>query len=218
MPRKLLFCTDTLPYHITARVDNREEFYLSLPMMWKVVGSECLSLRVTFGIEFQVLVLMPNHLHMILTVPEPNLGHAMNVFMSNVTRESNRVARRSGHLFGGPYHWSLIDSSLYFGHALKYVYRNPVRAKICEKVEDYAYSTLHGLLGRSHLPFPIHFTRVGMEVGLPSDRPEQLLEWLNTPFAMEAEQLIQMGLRKRVFKEILCRKDRRPYEPLRQLI
>jgi hypothetical protein len=121
-------------------------------------------------------------------------------------------------VLGGPYHWSLIGNSRYFGHALKYVYRNPVRAKICQRVEDYPYSSLHGLLGRSQLLFPIHYTRVGMELALPSMDAFEQLYWLNQPFPVEVQELIQKGLRRKIFENIMDRKTGRQSEPLRQLI
>jgi hypothetical protein len=161
--------------------------------------------------------MMPNHFHMLITVPEYDLGQVMNIFMSYVTRTSNLFSERSGHLFGRRYYWSLINSSRYFGHAYKYVYRNPVRAGLCEHVEDYPFSTLQGTLGMRHLPFPLHYTRVGMELALPSDEAHEQLQWLNLPFSSEAEVLIQKALRKRVFDSIIDRKTRKPIELLEQL-
>ena len=218
MPRKKLQRTDFLPYHVTARANNREEFHLPLSRFWDLLGSECLNLALLYEVEIHALVLMPNHFHMILTVPQYDLGKIMSVFMSSVTRTANRLSGSSGHVFGGPYHWSLISSSRYFGHALKYVYRNPVRAKLCQRVEDYSCSTLHGLLGNSRLHFPLYLTRVGMELALPSAEASEQIEWMNNPFTTEAETLIQKGLRKKVFDTIIDRKTRKPFEPLNQLL
>jgi hypothetical protein len=161
---------------------------------------------------------MPNHIHMLMTVPKHDLGQVMNVFISSVTRLSNLNSGRSGHLFGGPYHQSLIKNSRYFGHAFKYVYRNPVKAQICERVEQYPYSTLQGSLGSVHLPFPLFFTKVGMELALPSSESHEQLEWLNKPFPKEAEALIQKGLRRRVFDIVMDRKTRQPSQILTQLL
>jgi putative transposase len=218
MPRKLLEKTDVFPYHVTGRTNNREVFGLSMDTGWDIFGSECLTMNLISGIEIHAFVLMPNHFHMLITVPELDLGTVMRDFMSNVTRVHNRTAKRSGHLFGGPYHWSLIHSARYFGHAYKYVYRNPIKAGLCTRVEDYPYSTLFGQLGSAFLPFPIYFTRLGMEARLPSSEPFENLEWLNRPFSDEADRLIQKGLRKKVFEGLIHRKTRTPYEPLERLL
>ncbi len=218
MPRKLLQRTDTLPYHVTARANNRENFHLPLQHFWKILGNEGLNLSIVHEVEVHALVLMPNHFHMLLTVPQYDLGKVMNTLMCSIVRSSNLKTGRTGHIFGGPYHWSLINSSRYFGHALKYVYRNPVKAGLCTHVEDYPFSTLNGLVGQSHLPFPIHYTRVGMELALPSVEAFEQLNWLNQPFPKEAETLIQKGLRKKIFKGAIDLKTRTPMSPLDHLL
>jgi len=218
MPRKHLLKSVQLPYHVSARANNREDFPIDKEQLWKIIGNECLLLHLLYGVELHSFVLMSNHFHTIMTVPEHDLGIVMNHFMWSVSRRVNLISGRSGHVFGGPYYWSLINNSRYFGHVLKYVYRNPVRAKIVGNVEDYPYSTLQGLLGFAHLPFPIHYTRIGMELSLPSDESSQQLEWLNTPFPKEAETLIQKGLRRRLFQDIIDPQTRKPSELFMALI
>jgi putative transposase len=218
MPRKPLVRTKLLPYHVTARANNREEFQSGPGRMWELLESECLAAGLTLGAEFHAVVLMPNHLHILLTVPEHDLGIVMNAFISNLAREYNKRTGRSGHLFGAPYHWSLVASTRYYRHVFKYVYRNPVRAGLSPTVEDYPYSSLHGLLGRAPLRFPVHLTKLGLEVGFPSLEPVELLDWLNRPFPKEVEALIQQGLRKRMFDELMDRTTRRTPEILLGLL
>lgn len=217
MPRKILVRSNQLPYHVTARVNNREAFHVSLPQMWNIIGNECLNLQLVYGVEFHSVVMMPNHFHMLLTVPEHDLGQVMNVFMSYVTRSSHLISGRSGRLFGSRYYWSLINSSRYFGHAYKYVYRNPVKGRLCDRVEEYPFSTLQGMLGETHLQFPLCFTKVAMELAFPSEDTFEQLDWLNRPFSKEVEALIQKGLRRKYFDTIMDRKTRRPLEILESL-
>jgi len=211
MPRKLLYRTDWNPYHVTARVNNRELFPIPLNEQWGVFSDECLRLQNLLEVEFHAFVMMPNHIHILLTVPDPqcDLGKAMSLFLSSATLRTNKESGRSGHLFGGPYHQSVIHSSRYFYHALKYVYRNPVKGGLCEKVEDYKFSTFTGLFGLTSLPFPIHYTRSGMEIHFPTTEPDGWVDWLNRPFEKEMESRIQMGLRKKTFGPELNRKTRR---------
>jgi putative transposase len=218
MARRLLRRNNQLPYHVTARANNREAFPLDLWRLWEIFGEEGLALHILFGAEVHALVLMPNHFHLLVTVPEGDLGKAMNSLMRSVAQRTNLRTGRSGHVFGGPYRWSLIGSTCYFRHALKYVYRNPVKAGLCSVVEEYPFSTLYGLLGNAHLPFPISFTRVGMELALPHENPIEQLGWLNRPFPQEAEKLIQAGLRKARFEALKNRQTRRPHVILNTLI
>lgn len=124
----------------------------------------------------------------------------MNPFMRNITKDIHGITGLCGHVFGGPYHWTHINNSHYYNTVLKYVYRNPVRARLCQKVENYRFSTYSGLVGNSPLPFPISYTRAGMERRLPSIEPHKWMEWLNRPFASETENHIRFALKKTVFK------------------
>lgn len=121
-------------------------------------------------------------------------------FMRSITRTLNLESGRSGRVFGSRYHWTLIDSEIYFAHALKYAYRNPVRAGICQRVEEYPYSTLHGLLGCRRLGFPIDFPfQLDGYIHIPPETEDQL-DWLNRPFRVEQQAAIQKALKRTRFE------------------
>jgi len=218
MPRSKLLRSSELPYHIGARVNNRDRFPLKLSEVWESLSHECLMLRTLYGVEFHSLVVMPNHFHAMLTSPHVDLGVVSRYFLSNFTRVIHQASGRTGRLFGGPYFRSLIQSTRYYSHVLKYVYRNPVKAGLCESVEDYPYSSIQGLVGNAPLPFPLHQTRVGMEIGLPGAEMVDLLPWLNRPFPGETESLVGKLLRRRVINTVLDRSSKRPLQALEELI
>ncbi len=219
MPRKKLQRSNDFPYHVTGRSNNRENFHLPLDEVWRIFESESLTLRILYDVKIHSLVLMPNHFHMLISVPTEDLGKIMCLFMANITKTINHRAGRSGHVFGGPYFWSIITSTRYYGHALKYIYRNPVRAQLCERVEEYRYSTIRGVLGFEHLCVPLAYTQIGMELNLPDfSYPFEWLDWLNTPFSTEAEEFIKQSLRKKEVRALLDRKTRTPIQILEQLL
>lgn len=221
MPRKNLVRSPVFPYHVTARVNNREAFPIPLFEMWSILNLQVTQIALLYGAEVHALVMMPNHFHLLMTLPDPefDLGKVMNRFMCDLTLECHRYSGRSGRLFGKRYHWSIIRSSRYYGHVFKYIYRNPVKANLSETVEEYEFSTLRGLLGHQHLSFPIFFTRCGLELNIPeADDHYNWLEWLNRPFVKEAEVLIQKSLRKKEIEFLLCPQTRRPELLLEGLI
>jgi putative transposase len=199
MSRKSLNHIGFLPVHVCGRANNRERFNVPLERAWEIFQFEAHAITVIHGAEIHALVLMPNHFHLLLTVPEVGLSKVMLHWMRSVSRTMNLLSGRTGHVFGGPYHGSLVGTGAYYRHVLKYVYRNPVRASLCERVEDWSYSTLHGLLGRSRLGFPLFYPRCGHgETTLVPDAIDQL-KWLNRPFPNELLERIQVGLRHREF-------------------
>lgn len=199
MPRKKLIVSRILPYHVTARSNNREPFHCSLDRVWKILTEECLVAQILFGIRIHALVLMPNHFHLLLSTPNENLGVVMQTFMAAVTKRLNLLSGRSGRVFGDKYYRTIIGDPLYFSHAYRYVYRNPVRAGIRARVEEYLYSTLPGLQGESQLPFPLHFPYNRPDFLLIPNNPAAHLEWLNQPSTQEAEEAIRKALRKTEF-------------------
>jgi putative transposase len=145
------------------------------------------------------LVLMPNHFHLLISTPGHDLGRVMERFMRSVTKTLNRLSGRSGRVFGGPYHRSLIDSGIYFAHAFKYVYQNPVRAKICDAVQNYPFSTLYEQLGKARLNVPLHYP-FGLDhyPGMPANLTA-LVEKLNVPSQSKHDETVRNALKKAHF-------------------
>lgn len=197
MPRKNLIRSSSLPYHVTIRCNNREAFHSPLENVWQTFSFHIFEIEVLFGALVHAFVLMNNHLHLLLTTPHENLGEVMQQFCRSSTLQLNLISGRSGRAFGARYHWTLIDSQLYYRCVYKYIYRNPVRAGCAFAVEDYVFSTISGLVGKSPLPFPLHFPLVFNS--LPENIDEQL-RWLNEPFQIEQEATIKRTLRKTLFR------------------
>ncbi len=69
-----------------------------------------------------------------------------------------------------------------------------------ERVEDYRYSSLAGLLGTSNLQFPVHYPepeRLGLSF-VPFENSD-LLNWLNEPFRTELQEALDRGFKREVF-------------------
>ncbi len=199
MSRKTLIRSSCLPYHVTARVNNKECFHLPLETVWKVFDYHLFEIKLLFDVHIHAFVVMPNHIHLLITTPCEDLGIVMHTFIGSATRTINLKSGRSGRVFGARYHWTIIDSEVYFSHALKYVYRNPVKANLCEAVEQYQYSSLQGLLGFQHISFPLYFPfeKRAFEF-TPKEIRDQLL-WLNASFLPEHEREVSRTLKKTTF-------------------
>ena len=149
-----------------------------------------------FSLNIHSFVLMPNHFHLIVTAPENNLGNAMNYFMRETSKEMNRMSQRINQTFGARYHRSLINGIFYYQNAYKYVYRNPVRAGLVRRAEDYPYSTLHGLCGKGHQHIPL----VEDTLLFNPNFDHKSLEWINTPPEDQIESEVRKALRKPIFE------------------
>jgi REP element-mobilizing transposase RayT len=182
------------PIHISARANNRQQFNIPLDELWQVFSDYLFLIHHGYGIQIISFVMMPNHIHMIAVDPSGKLPQAMELFMRETSRE---IGRRSGTInrqWGAPYHSSVIDSNLYYMHAYKYVYLNPVEANLCDRAEVYRFSTLNGLLGRNQLTIPVEEDTL-----LFSGPIEQTIEWINNRYDDEEKNLVRKGLKRRKF-------------------
>jgi putative transposase len=199
MPRKVLIRNNEYPYHVTMRVNNREEFPCGMDYAWKVLTDELHCRDIVAGSKTHAFVLMPNHFHLLITTPDQTLDKIMQVFGEATTRIINTKCRRHGHLYSGRYYWSLITNHSYYFHALKYVYRNPSKAGLAEVAENYPYSTLYGVSGNGQLPLRLHPARESFETVIPAIN-ERLLGWLNEAYHPKDSEAIRRALKNKKFK------------------
>jgi putative transposase len=138
-------------YHVTSRGNerrpifrsnrDRQTFLLFLGMAAK-----------RFRWSVTAWTLMTNHFHLVFQTMEPNLSKGMQWLNSAYANWYNRVHGRCGHLFQGRFKAFLIDKDSYFAEVLRYVVLNPVRAKMCERPEQYRWSSYRATAGLEIAP------------------------------------------------------------------
>lgn len=194
MPYKPRNLTDNFPIHITARTNRKALFPLQLEEAWEVFSDFLFLAHIMFGIRIHAFVMMPNHLHMIIRDPELKLPEALAHFMRETSKEIGRRSKIEGRLWGSRFHSSLINSPIYYLNAYKYVYRNPVRARLCTSPFDYPFSTLPALIGRSKTIVPIEYDDTLFSSF------EESVKWLESAPSTDVETAVKLGLRRREFR------------------
>jgi len=184
--RALLIRSDINPYHITARTNNKEFFPLPLNEVWEICLNRLKHIHSTKSLAIHAFILMGNHFHLLCHTPKSNIDECMHEFMRSISFEINKRLNQHSHLWGSRYKCSLISSQKHYYQVYRYIYQNPIRAKIVFKVEEYPYSTL-----QKELPFPIH-SHMTMSFGGQSGE----LYWLNQIYQEEELKLIRLGLRR----------------------
>jgi REP element-mobilizing transposase RayT len=182
------------PFHITARTNNQEPFPVSLEETWKIMEDYLHFIHHAFEVRVHAFVLMNNHFHLIATFPAFNLSPAMAYFMRETSRSLQNLSGNQNHVWGSRFYSSAILNHHYYLNAYKYVYQNPVRAAACDRPEEYEFSTLRGLMGRTRLAIPIE-----EDLTLFSDFEGTLL-WLATPACPQDSIAFRKALGKRICK------------------
>lgn len=87
-------------------------------------------------------VIMPNHIHLLLT---PSFGHSLSFIMKNMksftSHEANKVLNRKGKFWIDDYFDRFMRDAEHFDKTVSYIEKNPVKAGLCEKPEDWRFSS-----------------------------------------------------------------------------
>ncbi len=146
MPRLARTVFAHLPHHITQRGNRREDVFFDdedreTYLQW--LGEYAAK----FKVEVAGYCLMSNHIHLIL-IPstEDGLQKVLKPLHMRYAQRLNRARQQQGHIWQGRYFSSVLDGD-YFRSCLHYVERNPVRARLSRKAENYAWSSARGHCG-----------------------------------------------------------------------
>jgi putative transposase len=91
-------------------------------------------------LSFRAYCLMPNHFHLVVACDLGDLSSAMHHLNGTYAQRFNRRHERTGHLFEGRFGVRVIDDEAYLNEVCAYVLANPVRAGLCESVDDWPWS------------------------------------------------------------------------------
>jgi putative transposase len=141
MPRIARLLAINYPHHITQRGNNKEtvffdeedrKFYLKLLKKYSD----------QWNFNIWAYCLMPNHVH-ILAVPRKEKSFARGIGATNLvyTQYFNHRYRRSGRLWQNRFFSAIIEKGSYLWSVARYIERNPVRANIVKRGEDYIWSS-----------------------------------------------------------------------------
>jgi hypothetical protein len=92
---------------------------------------------------------MGNHVHLLLKVQDEGLETIFKRIGGRYVYYYNVKYQRVGHLFQDRFKSEPVDNNEYFLTVLRYIHQNPVKAKLCSKVEEYPFSSFAEYLHES---------------------------------------------------------------------
>ena len=100
-----------------------------------------------YGWQCLAYCLMPNHVHVLVRTPEPNLGLGMWRLQSRFARDHNRRHDGKGYVWDRRYGSKRITTDAYLLTALAYIAHNPVEAHLVAGPEKWPWSSFGGVVG-----------------------------------------------------------------------
>jgi REP element-mobilizing transposase RayT len=87
-------------------------------------------------------VVMPNHIHYLLTRFETiDLAQLMQSFKSLTSHKANNLLRRKGQFWMPDYFDRYIRNAEHFNKTVRYIENNPVKARLCKHPQDWPFSS-----------------------------------------------------------------------------
>ncbi|HOW35743.1 MAG TPA: transposase [Candidatus Omnitrophota bacterium] len=136
------------PHHVVQRGNRRQNVFLKeedKQVYLDILKEQCRRVL----LEVWAYCLMDNHVHLIVV---PRNSHSLAKGIGETHRRYTRLINFRegwrGYLWQGRFSSFPLDEKYLFA-AVRYVERNPVRAKIVQKAEDYSWSSAKARIGKT---------------------------------------------------------------------
>ena len=165
-----------IPYHVINRAVGRARIFTK-DRDYELFVDLLASAKEKTGMNILAFAAMPNHWHLVLfPEKEGDMKTFMHLFTNAHTRRVHTITNTNGTgpLYQGRYKSFIIETDAHLLTVIKYVERNPVRARLAKKVDEWRWGSgwirVHGtlkqkkLLAESPTPLPKNYrTWVNLE-------------------------------------------------------
>lgn len=138
-------------YHLTTRGNERRPIARDDADWDRLTTLLARAVR-TRGWQVQTHCFMPNHLHLLVRTPEPDLSDGMREVLGDYARDFNHRHERTGHLFEGRFYSGEVTTDVHHKELFRYIALNPVRAGLAAVPELWRWSAHLPLIGLTPRP------------------------------------------------------------------
>lgn len=129
---------------------------------WLMINFHLKRLSEQYSVEIHAFVMMSTHSHVLFKSTMQNENYFTEALLNDLKVTSKETSLVE----------PITEMSQYL-NTYKYIYRNPIEAKITRSCEDYRFSSLNGLLGKNELVSPV------IDPLSIAQNPHKILKWLN---------------------------------------
>lgn len=137
-------------YHLMARGNGRQAIFHNDADYQRMTDGLAKTVSRT-GWQVFAYAWMPNHIHLFVRTPKPNLSRGMQYLLSGYANWYAKRHQRTGHLFQGRFKAELVEDASYFWTLSRYLHLNPVRARrpLVDHPSEWPWSSYPGYFRKS---------------------------------------------------------------------
>jgi REP element-mobilizing transposase RayT len=120
---------------------NYGEGWLRRPLIGKLVEEALLKWD---GERYRLIawVIMPNHVHLLLSPMEHHrVAGIMHSIKSYTSHEAIKILKRTGHFWAKEYYDCYIRDQRHFASTIAYIENNPVKARLCSSPKEWPFGS-----------------------------------------------------------------------------
>jgi len=152
MPRGPRFVFKNAFYHVFNRGINKQPIFLSkddYQFFLKKLHGLCNK----YDHSIYAFCLMPNHFHISVQTRKVPISKIMSSLATSYSLYFNRTYNHFGPVFQNRFKSILVENDAYFVELSRYIYLNPVKARLADDPFLYPYSSIREALGKEALYF-----------------------------------------------------------------
>lgn len=178
-------------YHVINRANARLPIFFK-EEDYKLFESILEEAKTKFRVGILAYCLMPNHFHLVL---RPYQDGGLQKFMQWLTLTHTQRWHTvngtigTGHLYQGRYKSFIIQGDKHLLTVIRYVERNPLRAKLVKKIENWNFSSLARRLSENP-------ARGKLLEEWPIEMPKDYLAFVNEPMNENEEEIIRYSVNR----------------------
>ena len=140
MPRVARKRSESGIYHVILRGINRQEIFYD-EADYRYFIDVLREIKEGENYAMHAYCLMGNHVHMLIREKELDLSSVMKRVGIRYAFWYNKRYKRVGHVFQDRYRSETVESDEYFLTVARYIHKNPVKAGVTAKAEEYDWSS-----------------------------------------------------------------------------
>ena len=140
MPRVARESNNTTYFHVLVQGINKSYIFEErMDILYYI--KQMYEIKEEVGVNIVAYCIMNNHAHLLLNVENTNmLSKYMHKLNTKYAVYYNKIHNRVGYVFRDRYKSEGIYNERHLYNCIKYIYDNPVKAKICDNPWEYQYS------------------------------------------------------------------------------
>ena len=141
MPKLKRIILENYCYFITTNTHNGEKIFRDKKVI-KIIIKDLEFYQKKFDFKLHGFVIMPNHLHLLVTPSEKgDISRIMHDFKSHTSQVINKNFNRKKPLWQEGFYEHVIRDKFDFNRKMDYIHKNPLMAEIVKGLEDYRFSS-----------------------------------------------------------------------------